>query len=131
MKKFFMDLQERVIHIPELLVIYFAPAAGQIGVIALAVVADTLTGIWAAKKKDEKVTSKRLSQVFPKLLTYFVLIMLAHGIENEFKINVGVPVRSLVSLAILGNELMSIDENLKKATGKGLFQKIVQAIKRK
>jgi hypothetical protein len=36
-----------------------------------------------------------------------------------------------VSLAILGNELMSIDENLKKATGKGVFQKVVEAIKRK
>lgn len=131
MKKICLDLQQRLVHIPELLIMYFAPAAGQIGVIALAAITDTLTAIWAAKKHKEEITSKKLSALFPKLVVYFVLIMLAHGIEKEFQINVGVSIRSLISLAILGNELMSIDENLKKATGKGMFQKITEAIKRK
>ncbi len=53
------------------------------------------------------------------------------GDTIDVDIDLGFSVRSIVSLAILGNELMSIDENLKKATGKGVFQKVIEAIKRK
>jgi phage-related holin len=126
-----MKLGEKLIHLPELLIIYFAPAGGQLFVVAMAVLCDTATGVWAARKADEKISSRRLADIFPKLLVYFLLILLAHTIENVFKIDFGFSVRSIVSLAILGNELMSIDENLKKATGKGVFQKVVEAIKRK
>jgi len=97
-----MKLGEKLIHLPELLIIYFAPASGQLFVVAMAVLCDTATGVWAARKVGE-----------------------------VFKIDFGFSVRSIVSLAILGNELMSIDENLKKATGKGVFQKVIEAIKRK
>lgn len=127
-----MKLGEKLIHLPELLLIYFAPAGGQLFVVAMAVLCDTATGIWAARKVGEKISSRRLADIFPKLIVYFLIILLAHTIENVFKIDIGgLSVRSLVALAILGNELMSIDENLKKATGKGVFQKVIEAIKRK
>lgn len=126
-----MKLGEKLIHLPELLIIYFAPASGQLFVVAMAVLCDTATGVWAARKVGEKISSRRLADVFPKLLVYFLLILLAHTIENVFKIDFGFSIRSVVSLAVLGNELMSIDENLKKATGKGVFQKLIEAIKRK
>lgn len=123
--------KEKLIHLPELLLIYFAPAGGQLAVIGLAILADSATGIWAARKKGELISSKKLSQAFPKMVVYLLLILLAHGIEKEFQINIGVSIRSLVALAILGNELMSIDENLKKATGRGMFQKLISVIRRK
>ena len=126
-----MKLGEKLIHLPELLIIYFAPAGGQLFVVAMAVLCDTATGIWAARRSGEKISSRRLADIFPKLLVYFLLILLAHTIENVFKLDFGFSVRSIVSLAVLGNELMSIDENLKKATGKGVFQKVIEAIKRK
>lgn len=126
-----MKLGDKLIHLPELLIIYFAPAGGQLFVVAMAVLCDTATGIWAARKTGEKISSRRLADIFPKLFVYFLLILLAHTIENVFKLDFGFSVRSIVSLAILGNELMSIDENMKKATGKGVFQKVIEAIKRK
>ncbi len=65
-----MKLGEKLIHLPELLIIYFAPASGQLFVVAMAVLCDTATGVWAARKVGEKISSRRLADVFPKLLVF-------------------------------------------------------------
>jgi hypothetical protein len=43
----------------------------------------------------------------------------------------GVTSMSLVTLALAGIELKSIDENFTKATGKGIFKGVVSILKRR
>ncbi len=66
MRVWLMKLGEKLIHLPELLIIYFAPAGGQLFVVAMAVLCDTATGVWAARKAGEKISSRRLADIFPK-----------------------------------------------------------------
>lgn len=128
MKYVIEKIKNAAIHIPELLLVFFAPAVAQIGLVVLAILADTATGIWAAKKSGEILTTKKASPIVPKACVYIMLILLAHGIEVVFEVS---HARTLAALALVTLELVSIDENFKKATGKGIFKPIIGMLKRK
>lgn len=115
-------------HLLEVILIYFSPAKAQVGIIVLAVLADTATGIWAAKRVNENISSKRLGDIVPKLVVYILLVLLAHGVEDVFAIS---HARTIVAIGLTAIELMSIDENFKKATGKGLLKPLIDLMKRK
>jgi len=79
------------------------------------VFADTVTGILAAKKRKEPITSKGLYRTSQKILTYFCGIMIFHGASITF----GLPsqITYSVSFIIAATELFSISENIKSITG--------------
>ena len=52
-----------MIHILQVVLVFFSPALAQILIVALAVIVDTITGVWAANKNLEPITSKKLSNV--------------------------------------------------------------------
>jgi uncharacterized membrane protein len=82
------------------------------------VFADTVTGILAAKKRKEPITSKGLYRTSQKILTYFCGIMIFHGASITF----GLPSQIVysVSFLIAFTELYSISENIKVITGVNL-----------
>ncbi len=120
-------------HLPELAIVYFSPAQGQILWVILAVLTDTVTGIWAARKAGEKINSRRLADIVPKLVVYVLLILLCHATDRVFDMQqkFSISAMSVVTLALAGIELKSIDENFTKATGKGIFKGVINALKRK
>lgn len=126
------DLLEKIklaaYHIPELIVIFVSPAAVNVGIVTLAILTDTVTAIWAAKKKSEEITSKKASPLLYKFLVYWLLILLAHGIDLSIGMEYALKV---ITLALLGMELMSIDENFRKATGKSIFKPVIEKIKKR
>ena len=129
MKRVVNKIIEGLQHLPELLLAYFLPAAGQLGIVVLAVLTDTATGIWAAKRTGEKVHSRRFSDVVSKFITYLLLILLARAAEDVFEIN---HMLTFVTMLLVGLELGSVDENFQKATGKkGLIRPIRDMFKRK
>lgn len=128
MKYYLTKIKDAAAHLPELLIVFFSPAWAQICVVGLAVVADTITGLWAAKRTGEKINSKRLYDFVPKCIVYIVFVLLAHGIEIVFQIN---HARTLVAVALVAMELMSCDENFKRATGKSIFKPIIALMKKK
>ena len=128
MKNVIEKIKEAAVHLPELLLVFISPAATQIGIISLAIVADTSTAIWAAKKRGEPISSKKAAAVIPKMVVYALLIILAHTIGLIFEIKQAL---TLISVALIAMELMSIDENFKKATGRGIFKPIINLIKRR
>jgi uncharacterized membrane protein len=82
------------------------------------VFADTVTGILAARKRGEPITSKGLYRTSQKILTYFCGIMIFHGASITF----GLPFQIVysVSFLIAFTELYSISENIKVITGVNL-----------
>jgi len=82
------------------------------------VFADTVTGIIAAKKRGEKITSKGLYRTSQKVVVYFCGIMIFHGASVTF----GLPSQIVYSVSFLISftELYSVAENIKSITGVNL-----------
>jgi hypothetical protein len=92
------------------------------------VVADTVTGINAAKKEGKAITSKGLYRTTEKIVVYFTSILIFHGAQLTFSIPV--PIVYLVSSVIAGTELFSVAENVKRITGVNLGTIIIRFFKR-
>ena len=92
------------------------------------VIADTITGIKAAKKEGKAITSKGLYRTTEKIVVYFTSILIFHGAQITFAIPV--PIVYLVSSVIAGTELFSVAENVKRITGTNLGTIIIRFFKR-
>jgi uncharacterized membrane protein len=92
------------------------------------VFADTVTGILAAKKRKEPITSKGLYRTSQKILTYFCGIMIFHGASITF----GLPFQIVYSVSFLISftELYSVSENIKSITGVNLATTILKFLKK-
>jgi uncharacterized membrane protein len=88
------------------------------------VFADTVTGIMAARKRGEPITSKGLYRTSQKVVTYFCGIMIFHGASITF----GLPSQIVYSVSFLISftELYSISENIKVITGVNLKTTILR-----
>jgi uncharacterized membrane protein len=92
------------------------------------VFADTVTGIMAARKRGEKITSKGLYRTSQKVVVYFCGIMIFHGAGITF----GLPSQIVysVSFLIAFTELYSVSENIKSITGVNLATTILRFFRR-
>jgi uncharacterized membrane protein len=92
------------------------------------VFADTVTGIMAARKRGEAITSKGLYRTSQKVVVYFVGIMIFHGASITF----GLPsqITYSVSFIIAATELFSISENIKSITGTNIGTIILRFFRR-
>ena len=92
------------------------------------VFSDTVTGILAARKRGEPITSKGLYRTSQKVVTYFCGIMIFHGAGITF----GLPsqITYSVSFIIAATELFSISENIKSITGTNIGTIILRFFKR-
>ena len=92
------------------------------------VFADTVTGMLAAKKRGEKITSKGLYRTSQKVVVYFCGIMIFHGASVTF----GLPSQIVysVSFLIAFTELYSISENIKSITGVNIGTIILKFFKK-
>lgn len=88
------------------------------------------TGIYAAHKRREKITSSRMRDTLDKILVYNVSIFLAHIIER-FMIQEAIPVLRIVLGFIALAEFKSISENFHKITGINLYKKFLAYLKKK
>jgi uncharacterized membrane protein len=92
------------------------------------VFSDTVTGIMAARKRGEPITSKGLYRTSQKVVTYFCGIMIFHGAGITF----GLPsqITYSVSFIIAATELFSISENIKSITGTNIGTIILRFFRR-
>ncbi len=103
---------------------YFSPALPLLGSIGFFIFADLITGILAAKKRGEEITSKKARNTIPKGLGYMIAIMVGHVFEVHFV--QGLEVMKIVAGLIAVIEIKSLDENIKIITGKSLFNQFVK-----
>jgi phage-related holin len=91
------------------------------------VVVDTITGISAAKKRAEKISSKGLSRTVEKVALYCVLLLVAQGVKLVFL--PVVPITYIAAFAIMLTEFQSIVENVETVTGAKIWDFIKNKLK--
>ena len=111
------------------LVTFFAPIQGALWFVAILVIADTITGVMKAGKKDVKhIESKKAFRLIPKLIFYFLIIILAHFIS--LTVDNQVPWVKLGLIGVAWIEVKSIDENFKELFGFSFLDKCFEAGKK-
>jgi phage-related holin len=92
-----------------------APVQAVMLTVGFLIFTDTVTGIMAAKKRGEKLSSSGFRRVVAKMLTYQLAVL--SGFFVETYIGVGFPVTKAVAGAIAISELSSMVENIQVVTG--------------
>jgi hypothetical protein len=108
---------------------FFLPISGILFLIGFAIVVDTLTGIWKAKKLGIPITSRKLSAIISKLMLYEIAVILFYLIDR-FILNdiiltffsVPLMLTKILSLVLVSIEVISISENYKAVKGIDLWQ---------
>jgi len=107
---------------------FFIPIQGFLLFTVAVVFADTITGIKAARKEGQRISSKGLYRTTEKIVVYFVAILIFEGAKNTF--NIPFPITYMVAMMISGTELFSVAENIKRITGVELGTLISRFFKR-
>ena len=103
---------------------FFLPITGILFLIGFAIVIDTLTGIWKAKKLNIPITSRKLSAIISKLMLYEIAVILFYLIDR-FILNdiiltffsVPLMLTKILALVLVSIEVMSINENYESVRG--------------
>jgi hypothetical protein len=107
---------------------FIIPVRGFLCFTVAVVFADTITGIKAARKEGQKISSKGLYRTTEKIVVYFVAILIFEGAKNTF--DIPFPITYMVAMMISGTELFSVAENIKRITGVELGTLISRFFKR-
>jgi len=107
---------------------FFIPIKGFLLFTVAVVFADTITGIKAAKKENQRISSKGLYRTTEKIVVYFVAILIFEGAKNTFSIPF--PITYMVAMMISATELFSVAENIKRITGVELGTLITRFFRR-
>jgi uncharacterized membrane protein len=107
---------------------FFIPIKGFLLFTVAVVFADTITGIKAARKEGQKISSKGLYRTTEKIVVYFVAILIFEGAKNTF--DIPFPITYMVAMMISATELFSVAENIKRITGVELGTLISRFFKR-
>lgn len=109
------------------LISFFSPIKYAFLLVAILVITDTITGIMrAGRKQVENVTSRKAFAIVPKLIFYFLLVIVAHGLA------IAEPQLPFVKFALIGIgwiEVKSIDENFRGLFGFSFIDKTLHAVK--
>lgn len=107
---------------------FLAPIYGILLTVGLSIFADTVVGIWKAKKLKEKVTSRKLSQIISKMFLYQATVILFYLIDFYILnaiimtfFTVPLMLTKVIALTLASIEIYSIDENIKAVKGTGLW----------
>jgi hypothetical protein len=105
----------------------FAPIQAVIIVTGVLVIADLITGLFAAKKRGEKITSAGLRRTVTKTTVYLSAVCLGFLVE-KYMIDSILPISKLISGIIGVVELKSLMENLNTIYGSDLFKSIIEKL---
>ena len=97
---------------------FFLPISGILFLIGFAILLDTITGIWKAKKLGLPITSRKLSAVISKLFLYEIAVIgfylidffILNDIIMKF-FSVPLMLTKILSLILVSIECISINEN--------------------
>lgn len=105
----------------------FAPIHAVLGTVLALCLADLITGILAARKRKEPVTSGGIKRTIGKMLIYEIAICL--GFLCETYLTGGVlPIVKLIAALVGAAELKSNLENLDEINGSPIFASIINSL---
>lgn len=105
----------------------FAPIKAAAICAIVLVFADLITGVWAAKKRQEKITSGGLKRSIGKLALYETAICLGFLAQTYLTGSV-LPVCSLITSVVGLTEMKSVLENLDSINGTSFYQSVIDKI---
>lgn len=105
---------------------FLLPLLPFLGMVCALVATDFFTGVRAAKKRGEKITSGGMKRTVEKTVLYFAAIILSEGMVQVFF--PGVPLTYVVSTYIALTEFKSNIENISSATGVDLWKRIIEKV---
>lgn len=91
------------------------------------ILVDTCTGVWAAIKRKEKITSAGFRRAITKTFIY-MLALICGWICQKYLLLDTVPVSSLIASAIGIVEMKSILENADGVVGGSLFKSLIKKL---
>jgi phage-related holin len=103
---------------------YFTPAFPMMMAIGFFIVMDFITGIMAASKRGEVISSKKMRPTIMKGVGYMAAILVAHVFQKNFLTDI--EVLKIVAGLIAFIEVKSLDENFRDITGKSLFRQFLK-----
>jgi hypothetical protein len=109
------------------IVAIFAPIHAMIITIHALIAADTVTGIWAALKRGEKLSSAGLRRTVTKALVYTLSVICAYACQ-KYLISDLMPLANIAAGAIGVVELKSILENADSIVGGSLFKSLIEKL---
>lgn len=109
---------------------FLAPIKVMALVILALVIIDVITGIYAAYKRGEKITSAAMRRSIQKLLVYQCGLLAAFLVQYLTGIT-SIPVVNLVASLIGMTEFFSIFENLNSISGTNLYKGLIKSLGKK
>lgn len=104
----------------------FAPIKGLLVATLVLTIADMLSGIVAASKRGEAISSAGLRRSVSKIVIYEIAIVLAFIAETYMSDLI--PFTKIVSSLVSVVELKSIYENLNAASGQDLLKSVIDKL---
>ena len=130
-------ISDKLHYLFAMLIAFFAPIQGIMLTVGFLILMDTIFGVWKARKKKEKITSRGFSKIISKMFLYegaiigFFLIdkyilgdILFRLFSVEFLLT------KLVGLVLASVEVFSIDENYRAVKKYGLWYAAKQLLAR-
>jgi len=118
------SIKEYMIQLLTVIGAFFLPISGILFLIGFAIMLDTVTGIWKAKKLGIPVTSRKLSAIISKLMLYEVAVigfyLIDYWILNDIILvffSIPLMLTKILSLVLCSIEVISISENYKAVKG--------------
>lgn len=108
------------------LIFFFSPIAAILIATGVLVFTDLFTGVFAARKRGEKIDSKNMSRSISKIIFYFTAIILSRMVEIVFFPSI--PVASITSGYIALIEFKSNMENISSITGLDIWKVLIDKI---
>lgn len=104
-----------------------APIHSVLIVVGILIVADTITGVWAAVKNGQTITSARLRDTITKMLLFQLAVITGFLLEKYLLADL-LPVSKLIAGIIGVTEGTSILENINKIRGDNLFKTLIDKL---
>lgn len=139
MKTLLTTLKSQLAGVITIILAFLFPIRGLIVAVGLAIVLDTIIGIFKAKKLNgwNSVSSKKLSAIISKMFLYQGAIILFYMMDKfilgEFiALFIGVPLflTKVLAATLCFIEIKSIDENIEIITGKSVWNRFKEILAR-
>ena len=109
------------------LIAVFAPIKAMLLVTGFLIIADLISGVLAAKKRGETITSAGYRRTIVKFLVYNLAIITGFLLET-YMISSLFPVVKIISSVIGLTESLSIFENLNTISGTNIFKTVLDIL---
>lgn len=125
------DINKIWSYIAASIISFFEPIWVTILWMLIFILADMVTGIYAAYCKGELITSHKMQRTIVKFLMYGGAIVLLEGLDVHLITLTSLGLAQIGATIICGIELYSIFENCYKATGNIVFKALTQFTSKK